>query len=181
MTRKNSHRHSVIALTALLLMGFASVIQAASVPALLLLEYAEAGKRVQIRIEAKPGRVTSPAQGKPQAQWLLRTGDALKANAQPPDRVVGFYPSADAQSPIFIVNVRYFRTAQGLWEPRFQINEEPLVARINDHWVPLTNGQGIPGLIVQTSNTLPNAEGYFDSIQFGFTTGAAPIGAWSVQ
>ena len=167
---------------AMLLMSFTSVLHAASTPVLMLLEHTQAGKQIQTKIEVKDGLVASPDKGKPRAQWIIRAGDALKAGSRPGDRTVNFYQSAGTQSTLlFIVKVRYYQNSEGRWVPQFVLNEEPLVIRKNGRWQPLTTVQGAPSLIVQTGTALPNAEGYFSSLEFGITTGATSIDAWVVQ
>ena len=175
-------RRSAAVVAAMLLMSFISVLHAASTPVLMLLEHTQAGKQIQARIEVKDGLVASPDKGKPQAKWIIRAGDALKSEVQPGDRSVNFYQSTDTQSTLlFIVKVRYYQNAVGRWVPQFLINEEPLVIRKNGRWQPLTTVQGVPSLIVQTGTALPNAEGYFASLEFGMSTGATSIDAWLVQ
>jgi hypothetical protein len=167
---------------AMLLMSFSFVLHAASAPVLMLLEHTQDGKPIQTKIEMKAGLVASADKGKPQARWIIRAGDALKSEVQPGDRSVNFYQSTGIQGTLlFIVKVRYYQNAAGRWVPQFQLNEEPLVIRKDGRWQPLTSVQGVPSLIVQTGNALPNAEGYFPSIEFGVTTGAASIDAWLVQ
>jgi hypothetical protein len=164
------------------LTGFSLNPFSSSTPVLMLLEHTEAGKQIQTKIEVKDGLVASPDKGKPQAKWIIRAGDALKAGSQPGDRTVNFYQSAETQSTLlFIVKVRYFQNGTGQWVPLFQLDEEPLVIRINGRWQPLTTTQGVSSLIVQTGTALPNAEGYFPSLEFGITTGATSIDAWLVQ
>ena len=164
------------------LTGFSLNPFSSSAPVLMLLEHTQAGKQIQTKIEVKDGLVASPDKGKPQAKWIIRTGDALKSDVQPGDRTVNFYQSTGTQSTLlFIVKVRYYQNAAGRWAPQFLINEEPLVIRKNGRWQPLTTVQGVPSLIVQTGTALPNAEGYFASLEFGMSTGATSIDAWLVQ
>lgn len=165
-----------------LLLGFVPMLHAASAPVILLLEHTEDGKTVQTKIEAKNGLVASPDKGKLQAKWIIRAGDAIKSETRPGDRAVGFYQVAGNQNTLlFIVRARYYQNNDGRWEPRFQLNEEPQVIRKNGQWQPLATAQGIPNLIARTGMALPNAEGYFSSLEFGFTTGAASIDAWQAQ
>ena len=175
-------RSAAAVVAAMLLMSFISVLHAASTPVLMLLEHTQAGKQIQTKIEVKDGVVASPDNGKPQAKWIIRAGDALKAGSRPGDRTVNFYQSAGTQSTLLcIVKVRYYQNSEGRWVPQFQLNEEPLVIRKNGRWQPLTTVQGVPSLIVRTGTALPNAEGYFPSLEFGITTGATSIDAWLVQ
>ncbi len=175
-------RRGAAAVVAAMLLSFTSVLHAASTPVLMLLEHTEAGKQIQTKIEVKGGLVASPDKGKPQAKWIIRAGDALKAGSRPGDRSVNFYQSAGTQSTLlFIIKVRYYQNGAGRWVPQFLLNEEPLVMRKNRGWQPLTTVQGVPSLIVRTGTALPNAEGYFPSLEFGMTTGATSIDAWLVQ
>jgi len=170
-------------IVATLLMSFMPALHAASTPVLMLLEHTQAGKPVQTKIELKDGLVVSPDKGKPQAKWIIRAGDAFKSAVQPGDRTVNFYQSTGIQQStlLFIVKVRYYQNRAGYWLPQFLLNEEPLVMRKNGRWQPLTSVQGVASLIVQTGTALPNAEGYFPSLEFGMTTGATSIDAWLVQ
>ena len=175
------HSSAAAVIVAALLMSFIPALHAASTPVILLLEHAEADKTVQTKIEAKDGLVISPDMGKPRAKWIIRAGDALKSEVQPGDRNVGFYQGAGNQTNLlFVVKVRYYRNPAGRWVPQFQLNEEPLVVRENGRWKPLATA-GLAGLIAQTGTALPNAEGYFTSLEFGFATGPASIDAWQVQ
>ena len=176
-------RRSVAAIVAaMLLMSFASMLHAASTPVLMLLEHTQAGKPIQTKIELKAGLVASPDKGKPQTTWIIRAGDALKSPTQPAERSIGFYQGMGNQSTLlFVIKVRYYQNRTGQWLPQFLLNEEPLVIRKNGRWQPLTSVQGVPSLIVQTGTELPNAEGYFPSLEFGMTTGATSIDAWLVQ
>ncbi|MHB8534867.1 MAG: hypothetical protein ACYDBW_05410 [Sulfuricaulis sp.] len=151
-------------------------------PALLYLAHTEAGKLIETRIEITSGQNISPDKSKPQEMWLIRSGDTIVSTTPPANRAVSFYKSANGGVMlIFIVKVRYFPDEKGGWVPKFQLNEEPLVTRINGRWQPLTTGQGMPGLVVQTGSILPNAEGYFTSLEFSFSTGPSSIDAWLVQ
>lgn len=175
-------RGSAAAVVVAVLLSFMPALHAASTPVILLLEHTEAGKTIQAKIEAKDGLVTSPDKGKPQAKWIIRAGDAIKSETRPGNRAVGFYQVAGNQNTLlFIVKARYYQNNEGRWVPRFQLNDEPLVIRKNGQWQPLTTAQGVPNLIARTGTALPNAEGYFSSLEFGFTTGAASIDAWTVQ
>jgi len=164
------------------LTGFSLNPFSSSTPVLMLLEHTEAGKQIQTKIEMKDGLVASPEKGKPQTKWIIRAGDALKSEVQPGDRSINFYQSAGTQNTLlFIVKVRYYQNATGRWVPQFLLNEEPLVIRKNGRWQPLTSVQSVPSLIERTGTALPNAEGYFPSLEFGMTTGATSIDAWLVQ
>ncbi|MBI3546885.1 MAG: hypothetical protein HY081_09910 [Gammaproteobacteria bacterium] len=156
---------------------------AAKAPVLLVLEHSQADKIIQTKLEIKPGLVPSPYPGQVQTKWIIRAGEAVKSAVEPPSHNVNFFKkiSNTQYMPLFIVNVRYFLDAAGAWWPRFQLNQEPLVMRQGNRWIPLTTTQGVASLIVQTGTALPNAQGYSASLELGFTNGATPIDAWLVQ
>ena len=155
---------------------------AARPPVLVVLAHTDGGKTIAAKIETKAGLVASPDQGKRRAQWALRTGETVKSATRPADRVVSFYQGTGTQTALlFIVKTRYYPNNDGKWVPQFLIDQEPLVTRVNGRWQPLTTVQGVPSLIVITSNTLPNAEGYYSALDFSFTTGPTSIDAWQVQ
>jgi hypothetical protein len=112
----------------------------------------------------------------------VRPGDAILASGQPPDRLVELY-SGTPQAPALIckLGLRYVRAPSGLWVAHFQLIEEPLVMRRGDRWVPITGLPGAQNLIVLTSSTLPNAEGFYPALEFGFTNEAPPLDFWVVR
>jgi hypothetical protein len=165
-----------------LFLSVAPSIHAASVPVLMVLQYTEAGKTIQTKVETKAGLVASPDKGKPEEKWIIGPGDAIRSDSAPDERTVNFFKAAGNESILlFIIKVRYFRNGDGLWVPQFQLDEEPLVVRENGRWRPLTIVQGVPNLIEQTGTALPNADGYSTSLEVGFTTGATSIDGWLVQ
>lgn len=110
-------------------------------------------------------------------RWTLKPGDRLRVDARPADRVVDLF-TGTRLSPSLLCHVvlRYYRSNEG-WTPRFRLDEEPAVAFINGRWQPLG---GIAGL-VRFGNLLPNAEGFFSTIEFGASAGNLAIVAWQVR
>lgn len=140
------------------------------------------GRRVAAEVVADPAPSASPTRGKPVLKWTIRAGDTLKAAARPTARAVELY-SGTATQPVLVcrVIVNYFRNRDELWVPHFRLEEEPLVTRQGNRWVPLSTVRGIPTLIVLTSSTLPNPEGFYPSLEFGLTTGLLSIDLWVVR
>ncbi|MHB8623179.1 MAG: hypothetical protein ACYC9J_04870 [Sulfuricaulis sp.] len=170
------------AAVSVLLLSFTPGIDAANFPVLMVLQYTVAGNTVQTQITTQAGLLASPNQGIPVAQWSISAGDAIQSATRPADRAVSFYQGAGNQSSaIFVINVRYFQNSSGRWLPQFQLDEEPLVARLRGRWQALTTTHGTPGLIMQSGTALPNAEGYSAALVLGFTTGPASIDGWLVQ
>lgn len=176
--------HRLTFALSIFLLGFATGLQAAKPPVLMLLEHvADDGKTVQTKIEMKSGVVQSKDKDKSREKWIIRSGDALTSAVRPGDRAASFYQTTGGgNTQLFVVQARYFQRDDGKWVPRFQLNEEPLVMRGRDgKWKPLTVIQGVPSLIVQSGSALPNAEGYAASLELGFTVGAMSIDAWLVN
>jgi hypothetical protein len=152
------------------------------VPTLMVLELGERGNSRALEIKVTPGATISPLPGVRPQRWVLRPGDSIVAGVRPPDRLVELYSgTAQAQTLICKVALRYVRAPNGLWVAHFQLIEEPLVARQGDRWVPITTLQGAQNLIVLTSSTLPNAEGFYPALEFGFTNEAPPLDFWVVH
>ncbi|GMQ90307.1 MAG: hypothetical protein BMS9Abin10_0670 [Gammaproteobacteria bacterium] len=167
----------------LLLLLLTLPLPTAAAPVIMILEHMQAGERVQTPIEVIPDLVTSPYAGKGQLKWAILPGEPIDSQARPADRVVHLLRQIGLQRNLLAtVKVRYFKAKQdGPWVPHFQLNQEALVARVNGRWRPLTSVRGVATLIVLTSSTLPNAEGYYPSLEFGLTTGLTNIDAWLVR
>ena len=155
----------------------------AAAPVLLTLESTDLGKpRVSATIKAEGGLTTSPARGQPRAKWLLRPGAALTSATRPADRLVELYQASGTQATLLCaVQVRYFRKPDGQWQPHYVMIDEPLVMRQGGRWLPGTALRGNAALVVLTSITLPNAEGFYPTLEFGLSIGTTSIDLWQVK
>ena len=134
---------------------------------------------LEMKVLDEPGGHFAEQPGSAPA-WRLRAGDAVALKSQPPDRVVDLYTGTPhAPSLLGRVIVRYYPGAKG-WLAHFRLEEEPLVARINGRWQPLDPARGVTGL-VRIGNTLPNAEGFFPTLEFGLGGGTLAIVAWQIR
>ncbi|MFQ5757403.1 MAG: hypothetical protein ACE5H7_15090 [Acidiferrobacterales bacterium] len=152
-------------------------------PVIMILEHVQNGERIQTPIEAIPDLITSPHAGKGQLKWSILPGEPIESEVRPADRVVHLLRHIGLQRNLLCtVKVRYFKNNKdGLWVPHFQLNQEVLVMRKNGRWRPVSEVRGVATLIVLTSSTLPNAEGYYPSLEFGLTTGLTKIDSWAVR
>ena len=152
-------------------------------PVIMLLEHMEDGERISTKIEAVSDPKASPHAGKGQLSFAILPGDALDTKQRPYDRIVHLFRQVGlARVPLCTVSVRYYKNRENEWLPHFQLNQEPLFVRKNGRWVPLSQVKsGITSLIVLTSSTLPNAEGFYPSLEFGLTTGLTFIDSWVVR
>ncbi|MFQ5995401.1 MAG: hypothetical protein ACE5K1_09925 [Acidiferrobacterales bacterium] len=168
----------LVALMAVLMVPAAT----AEAPVIMVLEHLRDGERMQTEIEAIPDVVVNPHGGKGQPKWAILPGWAIDSPVRPGDRFVHLFRQIGLdRNHLCTINIRYFKDKQGLWIPHFQLNQEPLLVRKNGRWVPLQVIKGIPTLIVLTHSTLPNAEGYFPSLEFGLTNGLTQIDFWVVR
>ena len=151
-------------------------------PVIMILQSQLQGSLIQAEVEAVPELVTSPLAGKALPKWSVVPGEAVKSKQRPQDRVVHLLRKVGLEyQHICSINLRYFPDKQGAWLPHFQLDEQPAVVRKNGRWQPLTTVRGLPSLVVLTSNTLPNAEGFYSSLEFGLTLGLMSIDSWIVR
>ncbi len=151
-------------------------------PVIMVLQSRAQGENVHAQIEAVPDMVTSPFAGKVSPKWAVLPGQAIVSTQRPADRAVHLFRKVGLQqSHICSINLRYYPDRQGAWVPHFQMDEQPAVVRRNGRWVPVKTLQGISSLIVLTSSTLPNAEGFYPLLEFGLTVGMTSIDAWVVR
>ena len=157
----------------------ATVGQAQAPANVMTIEYRNFRDRLPVEVPLSPGVVPSPHQGKSQERIAILPGDALRASARPPDRAVNLYRGVNEQRILLcVIQVRYYRIDGKRWIPHFQLYQEPVMVRDGKGWTPAA--LGAPGLIMLTSSTLPNAEGYFSSLEFGLTGGSLFVDAWEV-
>lgn len=173
----------LIYVLAILLLLVAASRPVAAAPVIMLLQHIEDGERISTEIEAVPDLKASPHAGKGQLSFAILPGDALSAKQRPNDRIVHLFRQVGLERvPLCTVGVRYYKDRKNKWLPHFQLNQEPLFIRKDKRWVPLSQVRGgIASLIVLTSSTLPNAEGYYPSLEFGLTTGLTFIDSWVVR
>ncbi len=188
MTRRvydaRSRRYTRLAACALLgLMASALVASPVyAAPVIMVLQSLVNGTPIKAEVEAVPDLVTSPLAGKALPKWSVVPGEAVASQRRPPDRVVHLLRKAGLEyQHICSIKLRYYPDKQGVWVPHFQLDEQPSVVRRNGRWQPLTTVRGLPSLVVLTSSTLPNAEGFYPSLEFGLTIGLMSIDSWIVR
>lgn len=171
-------RRSVAVLMALLSLPLA----AEAAPVLMVLEHFADGERLRAEVQVAPEHTVSPYAGKGQLKWAILPGEAIESPTRPADRVVHLFRQVGLQhAHICSVHARYFRHKSGAWVPHFRLDEQPLIVRRNGRWQPLEQIMGVASLLVLTSSTLPNAEGFYPALEFGMTTGLTFIDSWIVR
>lgn len=151
-------------------------------PVLLKIGYVFNGKPVVLPVSIKSGTTKAPKPGQVTERWRITPGHAVKSRTQPAARVVEFYQGQGNRiSLVLQVDIRYFRDKTGHWLPHFLPNEIPLVGFDGKQWKPVTQMQGKQNLLVMHGASLPNAEGFYPSLDFGLTLGRSSIDAWTVR
>ena len=152
----------------------------AAAPVLLTLESADLGKpRISTSIKAEGGLTASPTRGQTREKWSVRSGETLTSGVRPADRLVELYQASGTQATLLCaVQVRYFQNRDGQWQPHYVMIDEPLVMRQGERWLPGTALRGNAALVVITNATLPNAEGFYPTLEFGLSIGTTPIDLW---
>ena len=155
---------------------------ARAAPVLMVLEHLADGARVRTEVRVVLEHTASPHAGKGQLKWAILPGEAIESPTRPADRIVHLFRRVGLQhAHICSVHARYFRNKVGAWAPHFRLDEQPLIVRRNGRWQPLEQIAGVASLLVLTSSTLPNAEGFYPALEFGMTTGLTFIDSWIVR
>ena len=149
-------------------------------PVLFTIDYINPSGRSQAKVSLLEGLVVSPYQGQAQRRIEIHSGSEIHAEQRPPDRLVRLYRGIDKQRlQLGVIKVRYYREANGRWRPRYVLHQEPIfVPDGRGGWRPALAPMAGTGLLMQTGNASPNAEGYFRKLQFGLTTGSLYVDAW---
>lgn len=177
------HRFQIALVGLALLFGTASAWAFASKPpVLMVLSYYENGAHHPIKVDLAPGETVSPAAGKPQEKWWLLAGQPIRVEQRPPDLTVELYKGKGEQHVLLCaIAVRYYPGGDGVWVPRYLLIEQALLIPQNGRLVPVTQLEGAAGLIALTGTALPNAEGFYPTLEFGLAQGLMQIDSWIIK
>jgi hypothetical protein len=151
-------------------------------PVLMQLSYYENGEHQPVRVNLVPGETASPAAGRPQEKWRLQPGQSIRMEQRPQDLTVELYKGKGEQHILLCaIAVRYYKNSDGVWVPHFLLIEQALLIPQNGRMVPLTQLEGSAGLIAMTGTALPNAEGFYPSLEFGLAQGLMQIDSWIIK
>jgi hypothetical protein len=151
-------------------------------PVLMVLSYYENQTHYPVNVDLVPGETVSPAAGKPQEKWRLLPGQAIRVDQRPPDLTVELYRGKGEQHLLLCaIAVRYYKNGDGLWVPHYLLIEQALLIPQNGRLVPVTQLEGSAGLIALTGTAVPNAEGFYPSLEFGLAQGLMQIDSWVIK
>lgn len=132
----------------------------------------------------EPGYSLSPHAGVPKDRIQINPGSVIEMEELPAERLVQLFRGAgDKRILICIVRVRYYSVAgsENMWEPRYQIHQEPVIVPDGKGWRPLGTVAGQAGGLTFTQSTLPNAEGFFRNLEFSVGIGSTFLDSWLVN
>jgi hypothetical protein len=151
-------------------------------PVLMVLDYYESSAHRQVKVDLVLGETVSPAANKPQEKWWLFPGQAIRVEQRPPDMTAELYKGKGTSHVLLCaIAIRYFRDSSGLWVPHYLLVEQALMVPLNGRLVPITQLEGTTGLIALTGTSLPNADGYYPSLEFGLAQGFMQIDSWVIK
>lgn len=79
------------------------------------------------------------------------------------------------------VMVRYYQDERGLWQPLYQLNQEPLMVKTPQGWRPLFDTRESPEVLGVMNRGHPNPAGYRPSIDFKVQRGKVSIDSWVIK
>lgn len=131
--------------------------------------------KLSVRDEPQP-RLVERA-GKAPA-WKLGQGEAVEARSRPAAwRVDLFQRSGDTLDIVCSIEIVYF-PAKGRWLPHYRVHDQLILVRDGKGLRPISLAEGLPALVQYHSPRLPNADGFYASLEFGLITGPVSIDAW---
>ncbi len=156
--------------------------EGAEIPVLLWIEYINDKERIPVAVPLAAGAADSPQKGKAFDRIAIRPGSALKSRDRPGNRAVGLYRGRGEQRILLgILRVRYYSSAPGIWAPRYQLYQEPIMVYDGRRWQPAAVSTGGAAALMLVDPPVPNAEGYYTSLEFTLSPSAIYLDSWQVQ
>jgi len=110
----------------------------------------------------------------------VKAGTEVDSVQRPGELRINLYRGADNQRVLVgALNVRYYRSDDGKWIPRYVLAQEPIIIRQGNRLIPLETTIGT-GNAVLIGNNLPNAEGYYSELTFTQGLGRTFVDSWQL-
>lgn len=145
------------------------------------LKYQEGTKTIATPVRLQKGMVKSAVAGKPRASWILDAGDLPGGGAEPAARVIRFYQLVDKQPALLCTVLVKYYPHNGKWRPAYRMEERVMLLRDGKGLKTIPMGTGDIELSLLISSNLPNPEGYYNQLRFGFPSRSTVIDAWEVN
>jgi len=156
-----------------------------SSPHLMDLEYISIRDRTKLTtvVLDDNGMFLSEHSGKPVDRIIIKPGTVVKQENQPGERTVSLFRGAGRERVLICkIKVRYYLDSKKTWVPEFRLAQEPVfVPKAGGGWKFVGSINGEAGGIVQTGNSLANADGYYKSLEFSLGVGKTQIDSWQTQ
>ena len=110
----------------------------------------------------------------------IKPGTEVDSIQRPGEVRLNLYRGADNQRVLVgALNVRYYRSDDDKWIPRYLLAQEPIIIRQGNRLIPLETTVG-SGNAVLVGNNLPNAEGYYSELTFTLGLGKTFVDSWQL-
>jgi hypothetical protein len=141
-------------------------------------------KYAEVNVPAVPGASPSPLRDKPLATIAILPGSAIRSSVPPIDVVVDLYQGTAAIGGNLLcsIRIRYAPDADGVYQPRYQIHQEPVVFRgPGGRWIPVEAVCATPALVKFRAPKPADTDGFYPMFEFGFTDRPLQIDSWIVR
>lgn len=128
----------------------------------------------------KTGPQQSAEAGTGYDRITIKPGTEVDSIQRPGETRINLYRGADNQRVLVgALNVRYYRSDDGKWIPKYILAQEPIIIRQGNRFIPLETAVG-SGNAVLVGNNLPNAEGYYSELTFSMGLGKTFVDSWQL-
>ena len=153
-----------------------------SEPSLAEIHYISLRDREQksVSVLFKTGPQQSAEAGTGYDRITIKPGTEVDSVQRPGEFRLNLYRGADNQRVLVgALNVRYYRSDDDKWIPRYLLAQEPIIIRQGNRLIPLETTVG-SGNAVLVGNNLPNAEGYYSELTFTLGLGKTFVDSWQL-
>jgi hypothetical protein len=152
-------------------------------PALLTISHPQAepddeGRRVRpILGMVKPKKPLGP-----RSKWRILTGTLFPGYHRPTGTVkVKLYTGEGANRRLLCaIGVRYFRNAEGKWQPHYRLDPDTIIIFRGNAWAPLNPVADEHNLLFLTNTRAPNGQGFYQYLELESSEGPLTIDSWLV-
>jgi len=136
-----------------------------------------------LRVRMLKGKVILDQALPAQDEWRILPGTVLGRYQRPPMalRVQLFTGTGASRQLLCTIDVRYYRTRRGGWQPWYMLDSEKKGIWYKNKFRSFYPTTETPPLLYNVSNSLPNGEGYYASLGLRSSVGPVSIKSWVVR
>ncbi|GMR21566.1 MAG: hypothetical protein BMS9Abin36_2168 [Gammaproteobacteria bacterium] len=140
------------------------------------------GDNEEAMVEFRPGPVESPFAGKPFDRVRIEFAETSYFPEEQQDRSVYLYRNnKDKRLLLASIQIRFYDEGDKGWVPHFKIQQDITLIRQGDKWLPIPTAPGASNVVMLTSSSIPNTEGYYSYLEFSFSPKQIYIDSWEVK